>query len=48
MSIDGAIKRLNPGELLIDDLGYFKQEAVMDIDQRGAYFLYTLPLQPPE
>jgi hypothetical protein len=37
--IDEAIKRLNPGELLIDDLGYFKQEAVMDIDQRGAYFL---------
>lgn len=38
--IDEAIKRLNPGELLIDDLGYFKQEAVMDIDQRGAYFLF--------
>jgi hypothetical protein len=37
--IDEAIKRVNPGELLIDDLGYFKQEAVMDIDQRGAYFL---------
>jgi hypothetical protein len=37
--IDEAIKKLNPGELLIDDLGYFKQEAVMDIDQRGAYFL---------
>ncbi len=37
--IDEAIKRVNPGELLIDDLGYFKQEAIMDIDQRGAYFL---------
>ena len=37
--IDEAIKRLNSGELLIDDLGYFKQEAVMDIDQKGAYFL---------
>lgn len=37
--IDKAIERLNPGELLIDDLGYFKQEAIMDIDQRGAYFL---------
>jgi hypothetical protein len=37
--IDEAIKRVNPGELLIDDLGYFKQEAVIDIDQRGAYFL---------
>jgi len=37
--IDEAIERVNPGELLIDDLGYFKQEAVMDIDQRGAYFL---------
>jgi len=37
--IDKAIERVNPGELLIDDLGYFKQEAVMDIDQRGAYFL---------
>lgn len=37
--IDEAIKRLNPGELLIDDLGYFKQEAVMDIDHGGAYFL---------
>ena len=37
--IDEAIEKLNPGELLIDDLGYFKQEAVMDIDQRGAYFL---------
>ena len=37
--IDKAIKRVNAGELLIDDLGYFKQEATMDIDQRGAYFL---------
>ncbi len=37
--IDEAIKRVNPGDLLIDDLGYFKQEAIMDIDQRGAYFL---------
>jgi hypothetical protein len=37
--VDEAIKKLNPGELLIDDLGYFKQEAIMDIDQRGAYFL---------
>jgi hypothetical protein len=37
--IDEAVKRVNPGELLIDDLGYFKQEAIMDIDQRGAYFL---------
>jgi hypothetical protein len=37
--IDEAIERMNPGELLIDDLGYFKQEAIMDIDQRGAYFL---------
>jgi hypothetical protein len=37
--IDEAIKRVNPGELLIDDLGYFKQEAIMDIDHRGAYFL---------
>ena len=37
--IDEAIERVNPGELLIDDLGYFKQEAVMDIDQKGAYFL---------
>ena len=37
--VDEAIKRLNPGELLLDDLGYFKQEAVMDVDQRGAYFL---------
>ena len=37
--IDEAIERVNPGELLIDDLGYFKQEAVMDIDERGAYFL---------
>jgi hypothetical protein len=38
--IDEAIERVNPGELLIDDLGYFKQEAAMDIDQRGAYFLW--------
>jgi hypothetical protein len=37
--IDEAMEKLSPGELLIDDLGYFKQEAVMDIDQRGSYFL---------
>jgi len=29
--VDEAIKRVNPGELLIDDLGYFKQEAVMEM-----------------
>jgi len=37
--IDEAIKRVNSGELLIDDLGYFKQEAIADIEQRRAYFL---------
>ena len=37
--IDEAIKILSPRELLIDDLGYFKQEAIMDIDQKGVYFL---------
>ena len=37
--IDEAIKKIDKGELLIDDLGYFKQEAIMDIDEKGAYFL---------
>jgi hypothetical protein len=26
-------------ELLIDDLGYFKQEAMMNMSEKGAYFL---------
>jgi hypothetical protein len=37
--VDEAIKKLKPGDLFLDDLGYFKQKAVMDVDQRGAYFL---------
>lgn len=37
--IDEAVKQLGAGDLLIDDLGYSKQEAMMDISARGAYFL---------
>lgn len=37
--IDEAVKHVNAGDLLIDDLGYSKQEAMMDISERGGYFL---------
>ena len=37
--IDEAVKQVDEGDLLIDDLGYSKQEAMMDISEGGAYFL---------
>lgn len=40
--IDEAVKRIKAGELLIYDLGYSKQEAMMDISERGGYFLSRL------
>lgn len=40
--IDEAVKQMIAGDLLIDDLGYSKQEAMMDISERGGYFLSRL------
>ena len=33
------MKLIGSKELIIDDLGYFKQEAMMDISEKGSYFL---------
>ena len=40
--IDEAVKQINAGDLLIADLGYSKQEAMIDISERGGYFLSRL------
>jgi hypothetical protein len=37
--IDKAVELMSPKELLIDDLGYFKQEALLNIAEKQAYFL---------
>jgi hypothetical protein len=37
--IDKAVELIGIKELLIYDLGYFKQEAMMDMSEKGAYFL---------
>jgi len=37
--IDKAVNLIGEKELAIEDLGYFKQEAMMDISEKGAYFL---------
>jgi Transposase DDE domain len=37
--IDEAVKLIGSKELLIDDLGYSKQEAMMNISDKGSYFL---------
>jgi len=34
-----AVELIGSKELLIDDLGYFKQEAMMDMSEKEAYFL---------
>jgi len=40
--IDEAVKQVNAGDLLIYDLGYSKQAAMIDISERGGYFLSRL------
>lgn len=40
--IDEAVKQINAGDLLIADLGYSKQAAMIDISERGGYFLGRL------
>jgi len=37
--IDKAVELIGSKELLLDDLGYFKQESMMDISDKGSYFL---------
>jgi hypothetical protein len=34
-----AVKLIGPGELLLYDLGYFDQNSMIDLAERGAYFL---------
>lgn len=40
-----VIPLLDKGELLIHDLGYFKQENMATLDQKGVYFLIRYPHQ---
>ncbi len=37
--IKQAVKLIGPGELVIYDLGYFDQNSMIDLAERGAYFL---------
>ena len=37
--IKQAVKLIGKGDLLLYDLGYFDQNSMIDLSERGAYFL---------